>query len=151
MLLVSGYVSGVEESYVFSSEQQRELFAELSAELRCPKCQNQSIGDSDAMIATDLRRKLYQLVEQGKTRDQIIQFMKQRYGEFVHYHPPVNPLTIWLWLLPLCFVIITLLWLYKQSRSQSNTQTDALSLAKADALLNQTEAEQPDSKVDQQQ
>lgn len=139
LALVSTTAAGVEESFVFDNSQQKALFQQLSEELRCPKCQNQNIADSDAMIATDLRRKLYQLVKEGKDRQQILAYMKQRYGDFVHYQPPVTPLTIWLWLLPLFFVILSVIWLMlvKKKNDQVQEQDEAQQLAKAEALLKQ--------------
>ena len=94
-----------EEKYPFDNDQQRSLFVELSKELRCPKCQNQNLADSDAMIAADLKRKVHELVLAGQDKEQVISFMKQRYGDFVYYQPPVNSITIWLWLLPGLFIL----------------------------------------------
>lgn len=125
------------EQYAFDDPQQRVLFNQLAAELRCPKCQNQNIADSDALIATDLKRKLYQLVKQGQDREQILQYMKQRYGDFVHYQPPVTPLTMWMWLLPVLFVLLAggLLWRNSQVSRKETPQLDSVKLAQADALL----------------
>ena len=100
-----------EEKYPFDNQQQRDLFVELSKELRCPKCQNQNLADSDAMIAADLKRKVHELVLAGQDKEQVISFMKQRYGDFVYYQPPVNPITIWLWLLPLLFIVAAIVGL----------------------------------------
>ncbi|WP_340678626.1 cytochrome c-type biogenesis protein [Paraglaciecola sp.] len=94
-----------EEKYQFENEQQRSLFVELSKELRCPKCQNQNLADSDAMIAADLKRKVHDLVSAGQNKQQVVAYMKQRYGDFVYYQPPVNSMTIWLWLLPALFIM----------------------------------------------
>ena len=89
-LIISTSVMATQENYAFETEQQRVDFKRLTAELRCPMCQNQNIADSDAMIAHDMRRKVYQLITQGNNHDQVIDFMKQRYGDFVHYQPPVT-------------------------------------------------------------
>lgn len=136
LLLVSSNLCAVEENFSFDTPAQRALFMQLAQELRCPKCQNQNIADSDAMIATDLRRKLYQLVKQGKDREQILIFMKQRYGDFVHYQPPVNVMTIWLWLVPAGFVCLAVLWLVnsKKSVAQSQQQEQQM-LQQAEQLL----------------
>jgi cytochrome c-type biogenesis protein CcmH len=93
-----------EDAYKFDNEAQRATFIELTKELRCPKCQNQNLADSDAMIAQDLKRKVHELILEGQSSEQIISFMKQRYGDFVYYQPPVNPTTIWLWVLPIGFI-----------------------------------------------
>ena len=99
----------VENKYEFDSPQQRESFLQLTAELRCPMCQNQNIADSDAMIAHDMRRKVYSLLKQGKSEQEVIDYMKARYGDFVHYQPPVTAATLWLWLGPVLFIVIALI------------------------------------------
>ncbi len=93
------------DTYHFSSLEQEEQYRDLTQSLRCPKCQNNSIADSSAMIAADMREKVYQLMQQGQSRQQIIDYMVARYGNFVTYEPPVTPSTLILWLGPLCFVI----------------------------------------------
>ena len=94
-----------EDAYKFDNGAQHATFIELTKALRCPKCQNQNLADSDAMIAQDLKRKVHELILQGQSSEQIIHFMKQRYGDFVYYQPPVNPTTIWLWILPIGFIL----------------------------------------------
>ncbi|EOC8557570.1 cytochrome c-type biogenesis protein CcmH, partial [Salmonella enterica subsp. enterica serovar Mbandaka] len=74
-------------------------------QLRCPKCQNNSIADSNAMIATDMRRRVYDLMQEGKSRQEIIDYMVARYGNFVTYDPPLTPLTVLLWVLPLAAIV----------------------------------------------
>ncbi|QFU05489.1 Cytochrome c-type biogenesis protein CcmH precursor [Pseudoalteromonas sp. THAF3] len=95
----------VEEKYDFANDDQAQLFSELTKELRCPKCQNQNIADSDAVVAKDLRDKVEELVKEGQNKDQVIDYMIDRYGYFVHYQPPVTPATILLWILPGLIVI----------------------------------------------
>ncbi|AEE22068.1 cytochrome c-type biogenesis protein [Paraglaciecola chathamensis] len=132
--LFSAYTSASEETYQFETDAQSALFFELTKELRCPMCQNQNIADSDAMIAADLRRKVYQLVNEGQSREEIIDYMKQRYGDFVYYQPPVNATTIWLWLLPLIFVFIGIV-LVIRSRQQKPVTQDNAKLEAAEKLL----------------
>jgi cytochrome c-type biogenesis protein CcmH len=134
LALVSASVFSSEETYQFETDAQSALFFELTKELRCPMCQNQNIADSDAMIAADLRRKVYQLVNEGQSREQIIDYMKQRYGDFVYYQPPVNATTIWLWLLPLLFVLIGIV-LVVRSRQQKPVAQDSAKLKAAEKLL----------------
>lgn len=103
IILAIGLFSAVllaQEILPFDDESQRQLYQELTAELRCPQCQNQNIADSHAIVAVDMRQKTYELVQQGKSRQQVLDYMINRYGDFVHYQPPVNRFTIWLWLLP---------------------------------------------------
>ena len=83
--------------YDFDNEQQRERFHELSEQLRCPKCQNQSIGDSDAPISQDMRRKTAELIKQGRSDEEIVAYFVERYGQFVNFDPPVETKTLVLW------------------------------------------------------
>lgn len=132
--LFSAYTFASEETYQFETDAQSALFFELTKELRCPMCQNQNIADSDAMIAADLRRKVYQLVNEGQSREEIIDYMKQRYGDFVYYQPPVNATTIWLWLLPLIFVFIGIVLVIRSRQRKPVTQDNA-KLEAAEKLL----------------
>ena len=75
-------------------------FHDLTSELRCVMCQNQSLADSNAQIAHDLRREVLDLMHQGKSDDEIIDFLVARYGEFVRYKPAVEPSTWLLWFGP---------------------------------------------------
>ncbi|GEA05907.1 cytochrome c-type biogenesis protein CcmH [Alteromonas sp. KUL42] len=126
----------VEDKYEFDSPQQRESFLQLTAELRCPMCQNQNIADSDAMIAHDMRRKVYSLLKQGKSEQEVIDYMKARYGDFVHYKPPVTLATLWLWLGPVFFIVVALIVVIRR-RSVTPPEDMAAKLAKADAMLEQ--------------
>ncbi|SUW62817.1 Cytochrome c-type biogenesis protein CcmH precursor [Buttiauxella agrestis] len=93
------------DTFQFKDEAQEQQFRQLTEQLRCPKCQNNSIADSNAMIASDMRLKVYELMQQGKTKQQIIDYMVQRYGNFVTYEPPLTPATIILWVLPVLFIL----------------------------------------------
>lgn len=106
-----------EELLQFQSAQQQTLFRELTAELRCPKCQNQNIADSNAVVAVDMRQKTYQLVQQGQNKQQVLDYMKQRYGDFVHYQPPVQWSTIWLWLLPAALLTGMFVFMFRKGKT----------------------------------
>jgi len=88
------------ESITFESAEQESLYKELIVELRCPKCQNQNIADSNAELATDLREKVYDMVSAGEDKQQIKTFMLERFGDFVLYEPQFTPKTWLLWLGP---------------------------------------------------
>lgn len=122
------------ENYVFADPSQRKVFLELTAELRCPKCQNQNIADSDAPIAHDMRRKVYQLMQEGSDKPEVIGWMKDRYGDFVHYQPPVTPFTIWLWLLPVLFALLMAFFFIRRRKPQYEDDIEA-KLAKAEQML----------------
>jgi cytochrome c-type biogenesis protein CcmH len=134
LVFLSGLALAAEDKFHFDDPVNHSLFVELTKSLRCPKCQNQNLAGSDAMIANDLKRKVYQLVQEGQSSQQIIDYMKQRYGDFVYYQPPVNPMTVWLWLLPLLLIgggiILVVL-----SRQRQVPAADEGQLAQADKLL----------------
>jgi cytochrome c-type biogenesis protein CcmH len=97
------------ETYEFSSAELEQRYQTLGAELRCPKCQNQNISDSNAPIAQDLRRLLYQQLEEGASDEQILDYMVARYGEFVRYRPGFSSATAVLWLAPLILLVLAAL------------------------------------------
>ena len=138
LVCFSHLLVATEDKFHFDSKAQSALFLELTKELRCPKCQNQNIADSDAMIAVDLRRKVYELLKKGYDRDQVIDFMKQRYGDFVYYQPPVNPMTVWLWLLPALFIFVAVVGVVVTRKSQAAVIDDD-QLAKAEAIFERDE------------
>jgi cytochrome c-type biogenesis protein CcmH len=122
------------ENYLFEDPNDRKTFLKLTAELRCPMCQNQNIADSDAMIAHDMRRKVYQLMLQGSSEQEVIDYMKERYGDFVHYQPPVTPVTIWLWALPVLFAVV-MMGVFLMRRKVTPEDNIEAKLAAANKLL----------------
>ena len=113
------------ELKVFSDPDMRQRYYGLIAELRCPKCQNQNLADSDAPIATDLRNELYLLINDNYSDADILEFMESRYGEFVLYSPPVNSVTAVLWIIPaglvlIGFSIVAFIVLRNQESDESN-------------------------------
>ncbi len=94
------------ETFEFKNEVTKIRFQALSKELRCPKCQNQNLADSNSPIAQDLRKELYQLLQQGKADSEIVDFMVNRYGEFVLYRPRVSSLTYVLWFGPVVLIML---------------------------------------------
>ncbi|WP_017445164.1 cytochrome c-type biogenesis protein [Gayadomonas joobiniege] len=141
--LVSLTLTAAEQNYPFDDVQKEQDFNQLLQELRCPKCQNQNIADSNALVAIDLKNKTYQLVQEGKSKKEVVDFMVQRYGNFVHYDPPINSLTIWLWLVPILFIVLLAGWIILNSR-KPNIAAHSISeqdKQKAAALLAEIEAE----------
>lgn len=122
-LFVSVAAFAQQDRYQFDSNEQAVRFDELTKELRCPKCQNQNIADSDAVVAKDLRERVLALVKDGKTKDEVIDYMIDRYGYFVHYDPPVTPATLILWVLPVLIVIIGFGFIVIRQRKASVKQT----------------------------
>ena len=84
----------------FQDSAEEARFHALTSELRCVMCQNQSLADSNAQIAHDLRREVLKLMREGKSDDEVVAFLVQRYGEFVRYKPAMEPSTWLLWFGP---------------------------------------------------
>ena len=136
VLLLSIAVQAAEDNFAFDTPAQRAQFLALTAELRCPMCQNQNIADSDAMIAHDMRRKVYTLLKQGKSEQDVIDYMKARYGDFVPYQPPVTAATMWLWAAPLLFVLFAFIVVITRKNGRVDEYRE-IKLAKAEAMLEQ--------------
>lgn len=109
------------ESRSFKDPQQEQVYKKLTAELRCLVCQNQNIADSNAELAEDLRNQVYEMLQQGKTEPDIVDYMIQRYGDFVLYRPLFNFKTLLLWLGPLVFLLLGLITIYRYARSKAKT------------------------------
>jgi cytochrome c-type biogenesis protein CcmH len=105
-LLAAGPVEGDKEPLVFSSTEQEERFKDLTLELRCLVCQNQNLADSDAPLAQDLRKEIFDMLQAGEGDEEIKTFMVERYGDFVLYRPPVQGNTLALWAMPVLFLFV---------------------------------------------
>ncbi|WMS88150.1 cytochrome c-type biogenesis protein [Pleionea litopenaei] len=127
----------------FDSEQQKELYEQLITELRCPKCLNQSIADSNAGISDDLRNIVYEKVKQGQSGEDIKSFLQQRYGDFILYKPEVRGTNLILWFGPGILLILTIVFLVyrfmsnKPSNYQELSEQERLAI---DQLLNDEES-----------
>lgn len=99
LLLSAGAFAAI-DTHEFASEAERQRFRTLTEELRCPKCQNQNIADSNAPIANDLREEIFRMLEEGRSNDEIVEHLVLRYGDFVRYQPPLNGRTLLLWFGP---------------------------------------------------
>lgn len=115
LIFSSGSFAAVEYKK-FDTPQQEESYKLLIKELRCLVCQNQTIADSNAELAQDLRRQVYEMIQQGKSTDEIADYMTQRYGDFVLYNPPFKAKTGLLWIGPVAFLLIGLVMLVLISR-----------------------------------
>ncbi|MFM4855407.1 cytochrome c-type biogenesis protein [Aeromonas hydrophila] len=111
--------------YTFDSDAQEQTFRELTKELRCPKCQNQDIADSNAGLAKDLRDKTYQMVREGKDKQEVVDYMVARYGNFILYNPPLMASTLILWLGPLLVIVIGVVMVVVRSRRRPAAATPA--------------------------
>ena len=141
-LSLVGVARAAIDTYEFKDEWERERFRSLTEELRCPKCQNQNIADSNAPIATDLRREIYRMLDEGRSDKEIVDFLVMRYGDFVMYKPPLDSRTWLLWygpfgLLGLGAIVLCVLVLRRRKVEKAPAQV-ALSKAereRLDALL----------------
>ncbi|MEM6160695.1 cytochrome c-type biogenesis protein [Erwinia sp. P6884] len=109
------------DTWHFTSAEREQQYRHLTQSLRCPKCQNNSIADSNSMIAADMRLKVYELLQAGQTPDQVKHYMVARYGNFVTYEPPVMASTLILWAGPALFVIVGALVIILRSRRRQLT------------------------------
>ncbi len=92
--------------YPFSDPEKEERFNSLITELRCPKCQNNNLSDSNAPLSVDLKDIIYEKIQAGETDNEIIYFLKQRYGDFISYRPPVKPSTWLIWYGPFVLLLV---------------------------------------------
>jgi cytochrome c-type biogenesis protein CcmH len=128
------------EQREFESEEQLARYKSLIYELRCLVCQNQNLADSDADLAADLRREVYRMIVEGKSDDEVVDFMVARYGDFVLYRPPLKAKTVLLWIGPFVLGAGAIALLVVQLRRRRTAQAAAAPLsaeerARLDALL----------------
>jgi len=108
-LLLASPLRAAIDIYQFDNTDQQDRFHRLTEELRCPKCQNQSIADSDAEIARDMRERTARMIREGRSDQEVVNFFVDRYGDFVSYRPPVNERTAILWMGPLGLLLLGVL------------------------------------------
>ena len=108
------------DRYPFASSQQEQRFNAITKEMRCTVCQNQTVYDSMAPLALDLREQIYLMVESGKTDTEIIEFMTYRYGDYIFYRPPVKLNTLVLWFGPGIMLLIGMTFIARRVKNQSN-------------------------------
>ena len=126
------------EVHDFDGPEQEARYNKLIAELRCLVCQNQNLADSNAELAVDLRRKTYEMVKQDKSEGEIVDFMVDRYGEFVLYRPRLSNSTLLLWTGPFIILMIgisLLIRTVRRRRAGQDNNIDDASIRNAAALL----------------
>lgn len=138
ILLAGGLFSGVAisgEAELRGDPVIKERFKHLASELRCLKCQNQTIWDSQAGLADDLKKQIRTQIYAGKTDDQIVEYMVDRYGDFVRFKPAVDKKNIFLWVAPFLFLIIGALLVVRYVRvRREQTEDDNDSISEEDRL-----------------
>ena len=133
------------EAFKFDTKAEEQHFKDLIEELRCLVCQNQSLADSDAELAHDLRAEVYDMIQAGKSDDEIVEFLVARYGDFVLYNPPVKPANYLIWFGPFVLLLVAAFLLLRAIRRQKrNAVTDITpeQRAKLDAVLGNTPPQQ---------
>lgn len=111
------------DTYEFKDADKQARFHELVAELRCPKCQNQNLADSNSAIAQDLRQKVYEMLDAEQSNTEIVDYMVARYGDFVLYEPRFNGQNSILWLGPFVLLIVGLIIVIYLTRQRSKKIT----------------------------
>lgn len=144
--LLSGpvFATATNEAAVAEDPVAEKRLQELSKELRCLVCQNETIAGSNAELAVDLRREIRGMIRDGRSDNEILDFMVSRYGDFVLYRPPVKGITILLWAGPIALLLIGLLVMRsylkrRNSRVASNSPLSAEETRRAEALLKEIE------------
>lgn len=117
--LFASFASATVDQYQFDSSAEQDSYMALIEELRCPKCQNQNLADSNAEIAQDMRNEVFRLMREGMSNQEITDYLVARYGDFVRYKPPLNAQTSVLWLLPAILLFIAVIIVVFIARSQS--------------------------------
>jgi cytochrome c-type biogenesis protein CcmH len=121
----SGNAWAIDKELAFQDPALQARYEELNAELRCLVCQNQTIADSNAALAQDLRVQVKEMITAGKSNDEILDYMVARYGNFVRFKPPVNNETIFLWAAPAVMVLGGLLIALSIVRRRSTLPVDS--------------------------
>src|SRR5210317_1158802 len=126
LLLAFATMSFAKEAVPTAADPEMEkIVNKISEELRCLVCQNQTIADSHAALAVDLKNQVREMVKQGKSRDDVVDYMVERYGDFVRYRPPVKPTTYLLWVGPFLLLAGGLIILGVNLRKRKVTVTEA--------------------------
>ena len=123
LLLLCCALSGVQaqesvfEEREFETIDQERRYRDLTNELRCLVCQNQSIADSNAELAAQLRGEVHSMILEGKSDADVVDFMVARYGDYVLFNPPVKNTTVLLWFGPFVILGLALIYLFRQIRA----------------------------------
>ncbi|PSF06149.1 cytochrome c-type biogenesis protein CcmH [Marinobacter fuscus] len=140
VLAFAGQASAdVAEVYDFATRAEEQRYQQLISELRCPKCQNQNIADSNAPISKDMRDEVYRMMQDGASNDDIVGALVDRFGEFVQYKPPLDKRTIVLWAFPAIatlgglLVVVGVIW--RARRRGGEPALSAEDRARAEQIL----------------
>lgn len=144
LLLLPALGQAAVEVREFDDPVTEQRYRDLTATLRCPKCENQAIDDSDSPIAGDMRDRVYVLLQDGRSDKEILDFMVNRFGDYVLYNPRLEGRTLLLWGLPAALVLLGALVVILMVRARRRTASRRLSAeerARLDALINRERTE----------
>jgi cytochrome c-type biogenesis protein CcmH len=119
LIAVGGRALAIDTEAAFDDPALQHRYESLNRELRCLVCQNQTIADSNATLAHDLRREVRDMIAAGKTDDEIREFMIERYGDFVLYRPRMTAQTFLLWAAPALLLLVGGLMLFRVIRRRA--------------------------------
>jgi len=141
LLVFSGSVIGGEAAPAAPDPVLEQRVMDLASELRCLVCQNQTLADSNADLAVDLRRQIREQLKAGATERQVVDFLVARYGDFVLYRPPLKPATVLLWFGPFALLALGVFLLVRRIRRQGDAapQLTEAERARAAQLLDSAE------------
>ncbi|MEX0965442.1 MAG: cytochrome c-type biogenesis protein [Pseudohongiellaceae bacterium] len=128
------------DTFEFDTDEQQQRFRNLSDELRCPMCQNSSLSGSTGGVAEDLRREIHRMIMAGMSDREIVQFMFERYGDFILFRPRLTAGTVLLWFGPLLFLLIGAavgfgIWRRAGKISDSDVELDKTQQERLEQLL----------------
>ncbi|MBP5979367.1 MAG: cytochrome c-type biogenesis protein CcmH [Halomonas sp.] len=138
MALALSAAAGGIELREFDDPVLTQRYHDLTASMRCPLCENQAIGDSDAPISGDMRERVYQMLQDGRSDSEIVSHMVERFGDYILYNPRLEKRTYLLWGLPVGLGILGLVLLMLIIRARRKSSAKALSVeerARLDALI----------------
>lgn len=120
---LTGSVLATIDAYEFRTAEDEQRFRQLVEELRCPKCQNQNISDSNAGLAKDIKDRVFKLINEGQSNGEITDYMVERYGDFITYRPPVKPSTWFLWFGPFVLALLAAIIIFGRKAAQRSPST----------------------------
>jgi len=129
LLLVAVPAAAIDSGKAFEDPELQARYENIIAQVRCLKCQNQSIKDSNVFLASDLRREIRRLLSEGKTDQEVFDFLVERYGEFALYSPRKSGKTLVLWLLPFLLLVAGAFVGYSVIRKRMSMTLDDEALA----------------------
>jgi len=124
LLLTGGNALAIDAGQSFDDPELQARYEKIIAEVRCLKCHNQTIKDSNAFLAVDLRREIRRLLEEGKSDDEVYDFLVARYGDFALYRPRTSGRTLILWIAPMLFLLFGAFTLWRVVQRRTSLPID---------------------------